>query len=132
MPASSLIAEETISAVQSCLEGSAAATILGPPVLGRRSAIGVGVRDNRDRPSGPVVRVCAAPLRVRTLDAIADRLTSRFGSDGAVVGLTEIGEREIVEASIPLDRLGPRKAIDLLSAGSTVRAIAKPPAGTPG
>lgn len=119
-PAVNAIAAETPSAVQSCLGDAAAETIVGPAVLGTRSAIGAGVRPGPD--GGHVLAVCAAPHLRRDLRRIARRL--RAGLPGAVVRGAEIGERDIVMAEADVAHVPRARLLALLSGGRELRRLA--------
>lgn len=119
-PAVNAIAAETPSAVQSCLGDAAAETIVGPAVLGTRSAIGAGVRPGAA--GGHVLAVCAAPHLRRDLGRIARRL--RAGLPGADVHGAEIGERDIVMAEVDVARVPRERLLALLSGGRDLRRLA--------
>jgi hypothetical protein len=129
-PASSLITPETQSAVQSCLGDAAAAMIAGPALMGRKAAFGAGLRDTTEAPAGPKLLLCAAPHYVRDLARIERRLQERFGDDDApaarrpVIGETDIGERDIVQAVIPLAGVSAGELRGLLSGGPALLRLA--------
>lgn len=115
----SAITPEASSAAQSCLGDAIAQTILGPKAVGRNAALAVGLTDE----TGPLtVRLCGVPYFHRDLDRFAQAVQKRFG--GAVqVGERDIGERDIVSATIPVSAIGKRQTIRLLTGGRSLRAL---------
>lgn len=130
MPQSSLITDETPSAVQSCLGDGAAEVIVGSAVLGRSSAIGAALLDSADAPAGRKLLVCAAPHFARDLDKTIARLEDAF--DDATLPAArrpqireaDIGERDIVAAAISADEVDPATLRDLLRGGDALTALA--------
>lgn len=138
-PKPNAIEDETPSAVQSCLGDTAAQTLVGPGRLGTKSAIGVGLVDTRDAPSGPKLVVCAAPHFFRDLHVVEDRLHRLFPDAGRpaaqrpVIAEQEIGERDVMGAAVALDQVDPQLVRALLSGGPRlVQLGAAGPAGGPG
>ncbi len=137
-PQPNAIEAETPSAVQSCLGDPAAQTIVGSAVLGSKSAIGVSLIDTADAPSGPKLLICVAPHFFRDLHRAEGRLQRLFPSDGPadrrpIISEQEIGEREIVGASVALDQVDPKLVDELLRGGPRLVAIGAPgPAGDAG
>lgn len=130
-PAISSIAAETPSAVQSCLGDPAAEVIVGPTVLGRMASAGVSILTSGDAPAGAKLVVCLAPHYARELHAAEDRLKAAFPAKGAAAGRApvvaeqEIGEREIVGASVPLERVDPALVRELLAGGPALLDLAR-------
>lgn len=129
-PAVSAIAAETPSAVQSCLGEPAAEVIVGPTTLGRMSAAGAAIVDTADAPSGPKLVVCLAPHLARDLHAGEARLEAAFPPKGSedrapVIAELEIGEREIVGATVPLEQVDPKLVRELLAGGTALLKLAQ-------
>lgn len=127
----SVITEETQSAVQSCLGEAAAQVIVGPAVAGKWAAIGAGVVDDADQPSGPKLRLCAAPHWVREVHALEKQLSDAFPATGdpalrPVVAEMEIGEREMVSATVSLKTIDPTLLRDYLAGGPGLVELIKP------
>lgn len=138
-PETNLLQAETPSAVQSCLGDVAAETIVGPGVLGVRSAIGAAVIDTQDPPAGPKLVICATPHFYRDLGRVERRIATLFPSDGLppedrpVIGEQEIGERDIMGAAIALDQVPASVLRNLLEGGDQLVALgAAGPAGGAG
>jgi hypothetical protein len=123
-PETSAITPVAQSAAQSCLGDTLAQVILGPRAMGRDAALGVGLAESGDAPAGLQLRICGAPHYIRELHAMELALDERFGAAGAVIGEHEIGEREIVFATVPAGAVPPRRLLSLLAAGDELRAIA--------
>ncbi len=129
-PATSLITRETQSAAQSCVGDPAAETMIGPAVLGTKSAIAVGLQDDASAPAGSKLLVCAAPHYVRDLRRIERRLRARFADDALppdrrpVIGLADIGERDVVRAIVALDTVDGAVLRGLLAGGPALSALA--------
>lgn len=129
-PATSLITKETQSAAQSCVGDPAAETMIGPAVLGTKSAMAVGLQDDAGAPAGPKLLVCAAPHYVRDLRRIERRLRARFADDALppdrrpVIGLADIGERDVVRAIVALDTVDGAVLRGLLAGGPALAALA--------
>lgn len=120
--------DETAAAVQACLGDSIAQVITGPERLGQESAIGVGLAEAGDPPSGPHLRICVAPLRVKAVHDAEDRLMKLFPANGdpatrPVIGEQEIGEREIVSAKISLSRVSAAQLRGWLDGSEQVGAL---------
>lgn len=122
-PEVSAITPGAASAAQSCLGETLAQTILGPRSMGRDAALGVGLALSGDAPAGVQLRICGAPQYVRDIRAMEQALEQRFGGT-ALVGEREIGEREIVFATVPAGALRPAVLLRLLAAGEPLRALA--------
>ena len=129
-PERSAITPGAPSAAQSCLGTTLAQTIVGPARMGDDAAIAIGLAESRDAPAGLQLRICGAPHYIRHLHAMERTLKARFGdlrtADGraAIVGGQEIGEREIVAATVPADALPARRVLELLSGAGRLRALA--------
>lgn len=129
-PQVSAIAAETPSAVQSCLGEPAAEVILGPTKLGRMAAAGAAIVDTKDAPAGPKLVVCLAPHYARELHAGEARLQAAFSAQGIapsrkpVIAEQEIGEREIVGATVPLEQVDPELVRELLAGGPALVELA--------
>lgn len=116
------------SSVQSCLGDTTAQVIVGPAVMGRDAALGVGLRKSADKPAGVQLAVCYAPRYIRQIDEGDVAVTRRYGrvADGArspIIGEREIGERELLSAVLPADRLPSGELADLLRGGPRLRAL---------
>ncbi|MEH3054760.1 MAG: hypothetical protein PGN13_12280 [Patulibacter minatonensis] len=122
-PEHSALAPETESATHSCLGDPVAEVILGPGTLGPTSAIGVSLVDTPDAPAGRKLRICGAPHYVRDLHEIERRLKAAFPT--ARVGEEEIGEREIIGASIPVAEIDLARLRDLLRGGPSLMKLAR-------
>lgn len=138
-PKPNLIEDETPSAIQSCLGDPAAQTVVGPTVLGTKSAIGVSLIDSQDAPAGPKLLICAAPHFFRDLHRVETRLGRLFPSTGLatadrpVIGEQEIGERDIMAGAVALDQIDDALLDDLLAGGPRLVALgAAGAAGGPG
>jgi hypothetical protein len=123
-PATSAITPGAQSAAQSCLGSTLVQTILGPRTMGHDAALGVGLAESGDAPAGLQLRICGAPRYIRDIHATERALAARFGDTAAVIGENEIGEREIVFATVPADAVPKRTLLALLSAGDELRALA--------
>ncbi len=128
-PQESAITPAAQSAAQSCLGETIAQTILGPGTMGADSALGVGLADGVDRPAGLQLRICGAPRYIRHIHAMQRTLGRRFGDLGTGaraprIREVEIGEREIVSAVLPAERLPRAELVALLAAGPQLRALA--------
>jgi hypothetical protein len=115
-PGTSAITPVAQSAVQSCLGDTLAQVILGPRTMGHDAALGVGLAER----AGVELRVCGAPHYLRELHAMEQALERRF----ARAVEHEIGEREIVFATVPADALPPRALLAFLGARAELRALA--------
>ena len=102
-PQVSAITPVAPSAVQSCLGDTLAQTVLGSRTMGRDAALGVGLAESGDAPAGIQLRICGAPHYIRDIHAMEHTLETRFGGGGSVIGEKEIGEREIVFATVAAD-----------------------------
>lgn len=130
-PQTSAITPAAPSAVQSCLGDTVAQTIVGPHVMGRDAAIGVGLRTGADAPAGVKLAICWAPYYRRDIHAAQQRiergllplLADRDGD--AVVGEIEIGEREILSAVLPAEALPKATLRGLLRGRPALTAIAR-------
>lgn len=122
-PEVSAITPVAPSAAQSCLGDTLVQTILGSKTMGRDAALGVGLAVSGDAPAGVQLRICGAPHYIRDIHAMERALRARFG-DGALVGEREIGEREIVFATVAAGELPERQLLRLLAAGEELRALA--------
>jgi hypothetical protein len=106
-------------------------TIVGPAVLGLKAAAGVGLQDGADAPAGPKLLLCFAPHFRRDLGAIERRLTRAFATGDAsgpaapVIGETDIGERDITRAIIPLDAVPRAQLRELLAGGPALLTLAR-------
>lgn len=129
-PKVSAIAAETPSAVQSCLGEPAAEVIVGPAKLGRMAAAGAAIVDTADAPAGPKLIVCLAPHYARELHAGETRLSAAFPAKGVaadrapIIAEQEIGEREIVGATVPLEQVDPALVRELLAGGAALEQLA--------
>ncbi len=127
-PGSSVITPETASAAQSCLGDAATETIVGPEVLGRKAAAGVGLQDDAGEPR---LLLCFAPHFRRDLHAIERRLTEAFGDarspsgTAPVIGEKDIGERDITRGIIPLDAVPRARLRELLAGGPALVELAR-------
>ena len=108
-----------VSAVQSCIGDPVAQTVLGPATLGRDRAIGVGLQDAGGTPT---VALCFAPRLVRHIHEAQTLVARRF--PGATVREEEIGERDMLLAELPLQRLGARELAALLRGGPALQRLA--------
>jgi hypothetical protein len=130
VPPTSLITDETPSAVQSCLGDAVAQVLVGPSVMGRNSSVGVGLLDSGDPPAGRKLLICAAPHYFRDLDPTIARLKARFPADASsaapqpVVAEFDVGERDIVTAKIPLGAVPAGELTELLAGGTALTALA--------
>lgn len=125
-PQTSAITPPAQSAAQSCLGDTLAQTIAGPAEMGRDAALGVGLAESGDAPAGIQLRICGAPRLIRDLHAMERALDARFGDLGAraVVQEREIGEREIVTATVAAGALPPGDVLELLRGARALRALA--------
>jgi hypothetical protein len=123
-PRTSAITPPAQSAAQSCLGETLAETILGPRTMGADAALGVGLAESGDDPAGLQLRICGAPHYVRDLRATERRLERAFAGMRARIGEQEIGEREIVAATVAADDVPPARLLDLLGAGRALRDLA--------
>ncbi|HEX8103241.1 MAG TPA: hypothetical protein VF533_11560, partial [Solirubrobacteraceae bacterium] len=123
-PETSAITPAAVSAVQSCLGDTVAQTILGPATMGADAAVGAGLAESGDPPAGIQLRVCGAPRLVRHVHAMEAALERRFGGRRARIGEQEIGEREIVSATIGSEAVEATQVLDLLGARAPLRALA--------
>lgn len=126
----SAITEETQSAVQSCLGDAAAQVIVGPAVVGKWAAVGAGVVNDSDQPAGPKVRVCVAPHWVREVHHLEEVLGEKFPATGdpatrPVVAEVEIGEREMIGATVSLETIAPGLLRDYLAGGPELVGLIK-------
>lgn len=125
-PPKSAIVPEAVSAVQSCLGDAAGSVIVGPAAVGKVAAAGASVIDTKDAPAGPKLVVCLAPHLLREVHASEHRLEAAFPAEGApagrepIIGEQEIGEREIVGATVALDQVDPALVRELLSGGDAL------------
>lgn len=130
-PQTSVITDETRSAVQSGLGDGVTEVILGPALLGDRAAIGASVLTSAEPPAGRKLLISAAPHLHRELDRIERALRRRFPSVGLsaaerpVIGFEEIGEREIVRAVVSVDQVRPALLRDLVGGGPALLALAR-------
>ena len=74
-----------------------------PGTMGRDAALGVGLAESGDAPAGIQLRICGAPHFIRDIHAMQHALEARFGGGASVIGEKEIGEREIVFATVAAD-----------------------------
>lgn len=117
------------AAVQGCLGDAVAEVVVGAEVLGRDAALGIGLRPSGDKPAGVQLVVCYAPRFLRQIDATSEGLANRYGDIAAgarapIIGEIELGERELLSAVLPADRL-PRAEVEaLLGGGSELLALA--------
>jgi hypothetical protein len=116
-PQTSAITPNAQSAAQSCLGDTLAQTTIG---MGRDAALGAGIAVAGDTPSGLQLRVCGAAHYVRDLHAMERNATRALPN--ATVRENEIGEREIVAATVDLDDVDERTVLALLRGGPTLRA----------
>lgn len=129
-PERSAITPAGPSAAQSCLGTTLVQTILGPGTMGDDAALGVGLAVSQDAPAGLQLRICGAPHYIRHLHAMERTLKARFGdlktADGRspIIGEQEIGEREIVAATLPADALSTAQLLNLLSGAEDLRDLA--------
>jgi hypothetical protein len=129
-PQVSLITEETPSAVQSCLADGAAQVIVGSAVMGRSSAVGAALVDSEDLPKGRKLLICAAPHFVRDLDPTLARLRAAFPTAGTsadtrpLIGEMDIGERDIVRATVSVATIKPSLLRDLIAGGPALTRLA--------
>lgn len=122
LPEVNAIAAQAQSAAQSCLGESFVEVILGPGTVGNDAALGVGIAEKVNEPTGHELRICGAPHFIRDIHATEKRLEARFPT--AEVGENEIGEREIVYARVPLEDLDEDEVAELMKAGSALRELA--------
>jgi hypothetical protein len=129
-PPRSVLAAETMSALQACLGDPAAEVLVGPGTLGPAAGIGAALLTSDAPGGGAIVRICAAPHYVRQLAPIRRQFSSRFAElrPRAVVEPVEIGERDVVRVSVPAGALRADQIAALLSGGPALVRFAREPA----
>lgn len=114
-PERSAITPVGMSAVQSCLGDALIQNTFGPDAVGRDAALGAGIGRNGDALE---LRICGAPHFLREIHRMERLLVAEYGDE--VAGENEIGEREIAQATVPLDDVDPQDVVAILAGGTAL------------
>ena len=124
----SVTADGPIADVFACVGDTAAATVVGPQVFGRRHVAAAGVREDAEHAGEAVLTLCLVPRLARDLHRAVEELEARYGDlrwkDGSkpVIGEEEHGEQEYVRAFLPAADLSAKQLLELLRGGEGFRA----------